>query len=272
MVRAHILISYSSILLPLILWRLSAAMPTAPAAGRGISIPLYKRQIQPDAANTSTSSGVAGPTAPADASVIDFESIQRHVTMVDAKYQQGLYNYRKNTGQIFVVPEPTMPSTWETLTSLNFTSNPDSSYAKPSTASSPASTPTSEAMMRPSSKSYTHGQRPSNNQRSFAARGQSRLRARRTGSAPLKDISNDLLWVGSAVIGSNGQTFEIDFDTYAHRICLWCAKPTPFFNRGSADFWVPSVQCKAKGCQSHNKYDAAASRSSQNLDGKTFSM
>ncbi|KIK64725.1 hypothetical protein GYMLUDRAFT_399781 [Collybiopsis luxurians FD-317 M1] len=67
-------------------------------------------------------------------------------------------------------------------------------------------------------------------------------------SEALTNVGSDELWFGSASIGSNNQSFKVDFDT------------------GSADFWVPSSQC-TDDCSSKSKYDPSASTSSQKQPG-----
>ncbi|KIK64729.1 hypothetical protein GYMLUDRAFT_240688 [Collybiopsis luxurians FD-317 M1] len=67
-------------------------------------------------------------------------------------------------------------------------------------------------------------------------------------SEALKNVGNDELWFGSASIGSNNQSFKVDFDT------------------GSANFWVPSSQC-TDDCSSKSKYDPSTSTSSQKQPG-----
>ena len=79
------------------------------------------------------------------------------------------------------------------------------------------------------------------------------LARRRQQAEPLTDEANDEYWAGSITIGSNKQTFLIDFDT------------------GSSDLWVPSTECTSKPCEGKHKYNAAASSSSVHKPG-TFSI
>lgn len=41
---------------------------------------------------------------------------------------------------------------------------------------------------------------------------------------------------------------------------------------GSADFWVPSVDCRSEQCSKHRKYDPDASNTSQLQSDQTFKM
>ncbi|KAI0693999.1 acid protease [Cerioporus squamosus] len=60
-------------------------------------------------------------------------------------------------------------------------------------------------------------------------------------SVSLTDQENDSYWSGNIAIGTPGKNFVIDFDT------------------GSADLWVPSVNCTSSTCSKKNKYSAASS-------------
>ncbi|KAI0693994.1 protease [Cerioporus squamosus] len=69
----------------------------------------------------------------------------------------------------------------------------------------------------------------------------------------LTDEANDEYWAGPIAIGSNKQSFLIDFDT------------------GSSDLWVPSVNCTSSTCNGKHKYDAAPSTTSVRKSG-TFQI
>ena len=69
-------------------------------------------------------------------------------------------------------------------------------------------------------------------------------------SEPLTDEANDEYWAGSITIGSNKQSFLIDFDT------------------GSSDLWVPSINCTSSVCNGKHKYNATASTTSVHKSGK----
>ncbi|KAG9095874.1 Type I transmembrane sorting receptor, partial [Ceratobasidium sp. 370] len=68
-------------------------------------------------------------------------------------------------------------------------------------------------------------------------------------SVPLVDELNDTQWDGMISIGTPPQEFLIDFDT------------------GSADLWVPSVNCTVENCSTHRRYDASASFTSVGRSG-----
>ncbi|KAI0355632.1 acid protease [Trametes cingulata] len=70
---------------------------------------------------------------------------------------------------------------------------------------------------------------------------------------PLSDEGGDQYWAGNIAIGTPGKNFFIDFDT------------------GSADLWVPSINCTSSYCSNKEKYDPAASSTDARKSG-TFSI
>ncbi|KAH9920045.1 acid protease [Fomitopsis serialis] len=70
---------------------------------------------------------------------------------------------------------------------------------------------------------------------------------------PTTDEEGDLEWAGTISIGTPAQNFLIDFDT------------------GSADLWVPSINCTQSACSSKHKYNSANSSTSAMRSG-TFSI
>ncbi|OSD06723.1 acid protease [Trametes coccinea BRFM310] len=69
----------------------------------------------------------------------------------------------------------------------------------------------------------------------------------------LTDEGGDQYWAGNIAIGTPGQTFLIDFDT------------------GSADLWVPSVNCTSSYCSKKHKYNPASSSTEARKSG-SFSI
>ncbi|KAL8292876.1 hypothetical protein RQP46_000570 [Phenoliferia psychrophenolica] len=74
-----------------------------------------------------------------------------------------------------------------------------------------------------------------------AAKAAASSAAARTGNLPLTDYMDGQLWTGTISIGTPPVPFVIDFDT------------------GSADLWIPSVNCTSAACQPHTKYDPSHS-------------
>ncbi|GAA5824372.1 hypothetical protein JCM11251_000393 [Rhodosporidiobolus azoricus] len=78
--------------------------------------------------------------------------------------------------------------------------------------------------------------------------------AAKTGGVSLTDHQDGTLWYGNVQIGTPAVTYKIDFDT------------------GSADLWVPSVQCTSAACNPHVKYDPSKSSTSANIADKKLSI
>lgn len=64
------------------------------------------------------------------------------------------------------------------------------------------------------------------------------------GAEPLKDMNEDVEWIGPISIGTPPHLFAIDFDT------------------GSADLWIPSSNCNASACARKDQYQASNSSTS----------
>ncbi|CEQ41966.1 SPOSA6832_03720, partial [Sporobolomyces salmonicolor] len=84
-------------------------------------------------------------------------------------------------------------------------------------------------------------------------------RAEKRGARGLTSFALDValadpVWAGSMSIGTPAKTFIIDFDT------------------GSADLWVPSVNCTSAACNPHTKYNPAGSSSAVSVPGKKLSI
>ncbi|EIW63511.1 acid protease [Trametes versicolor FP-101664 SS1] len=69
----------------------------------------------------------------------------------------------------------------------------------------------------------------------------------------LTDEGGDQYWAGNIQIGTPGKKFYIDFDT------------------GSADLWVPSVNCTSSYCSGKNKYDPSTTSTESRKSG-SFSI
>ncbi|GAA5913078.1 hypothetical protein JCM5296_001672 [Sporobolomyces johnsonii] len=78
--------------------------------------------------------------------------------------------------------------------------------------------------------------------------------AAKTGAVGLTAYDDMSLWAGSMSIGTPAKTFIIDFDT------------------GSADLWVPSVNCTSAACNPHTKYNPADSSTAVSVPGKKLSI
>lgn len=72
-----------------------------------------------------------------------------------------------------------------------------------------------------------------------------------TSCAPLTVLA---VWSGPVMIGTPGQPFTLDFDT------------------GSADTWIPSINCNTDACASHHKYDPSKSSTSDLVEGKNLAV
>lgn len=80
----------------------------------------------------------------------------------------------------------------------------------------------------------------------------SRRESKRATTIDLSPQSGAALWSGNITLAK--QNFRIDFDT------------------GSADLWVPSINCTTTACQSKVRYNDKASSTSKYVPGKTFSI
>lgn len=63
-----------------------------------------------------------------------------------------------------------------------------------------------------------------------------------------------VVWTGSIQIGNPPKAFKIDFDT------------------GSADLWIPSINCTSAACVPHTKYDPSASSTSISVPNNKLSI
>ena len=209
----------------------------------GFAVPLVKRY------------SLYGRDGIADRPVADISAIERHVASVDAKYRQGMLNWQTNTGELDLWPvanasesaNPTValgasPSTRAGLLDYLLAAQPSPSAhtGKVFDASVhpkifhtadvhdkipiPASSPTSRSPNQ-------------SNIRKRAQQAKKKLKTRQ--SAPLMDVSNDLLWVGMVAIGSSGQSFVVDMDTQV--LVSLCSLMT------SADFHLMQGFCRLLG-------------------------
>ncbi|KAF9206633.1 hypothetical protein BGZ49_002089 [Haplosporangium sp. Z 27] len=79
------------------------------------------------------------------------------------------------------------------------------------------------------------------------------LKAVKSGSVPLTDVSNDSEYYGVVSVGTPGQAIRLDFDT------------------GSSDIWFPSSSCKTKACLNHRRFNASKSKTFKK-DGRSWTM
>lgn len=191
------------------------ARPRPPLVG--IAIPLAKRY---------SLYGRAGIT---DLPVADIPGIERHVDSINAKYQQGMHNWQVNTGELDLWPVPNATDTaspeatpqnglldyllaaqpnalsnhTHSVKIFNASATPKIFHTADIHNTIPIETAASAAEAAPTAMN-DFGRRSGK-----PATQKHRVRQ----SEPLKDVSNDLLWVGEVKIGSNGQTFVVDMDT-----------------------------------------------------------
>lgn len=185
-----------------------------PASSR-MAVPLVKR---------FTLHGRDGIT---DRSVADLPAIKRHVDSVHAKYQQGMHNWQMNTGELDLWPAAGSTG------STGLEGKPDRALldyllvAKSSAQSRTDFTRVFNASATPKifHTANIHDKGPilptasviaafestSTTDRSRSIPTARQHKARQ--SAPLTDVSNDLLWVAQVQIGSNDQVFTVDMDT-----------------------------------------------------------
>ena len=235
----------------------------------GLKIPLFKRT------SLYTQSGVA-----------NMPIITRHLKQIDAKYKQGMVNLRVNTGDLDLWPESnsTSPNANASevdvdATNESFASFTDQINRLGTSVSVPRNMsylstvrPSRRSPFNPSAVEKTAPvqiRKPSK----VISRGQKSFRRHRTRQQDaLIDEQNGLLWAGIVSIGSNDQSFLVDMDTYVtiRKIRLYCTDILQ--NRGSADFWVPSIDCASSQCSPHKTYDYTSSSTSEEVDGKTFKM
>lgn len=70
----------------------------------------------------------------------------------------------------------------------------------------------------------------------------------------MSDSSTSAVWHGTLAIGTPPVNYIIDFDT------------------GSADLWIPSVDCNAAACNTHTKYNPSSSSTSTSVPGSSLSI
>ena len=85
----------------------------------------------------------------------------------------------------------------------------------------------------------------------------------------LTDQGGDSYWSGPMSIGTPAKNFVIDFDSECYSPTSPARIRVDGLHRtaGSADLWVPSVNCTSSTCSSKNKYNSSASSTSKSKSG-----
>ena len=76
----------------------------------------------------------------------------------------------------------------------------------------------------------------------------------RTDLVQVEDVEHNTLYIAEVSIGTPPQTVKLNFDT------------------GSADLWVPSVNCTVAACAPHAKYNPAMSTTATQQVGSTLNL
>ncbi|GAA5976063.1 hypothetical protein JCM11641_003272 [Rhodosporidiobolus odoratus] len=228
---------------------------------------------------------------------VDLNKAHAHLARARAKYVRGLENFQRNTGNaLFLSPELVDPSllpfepsietagediarraAWGTGEESSLEWEGEVSFAP---SSSSASTPIARrsSVADAADKLFDAATKrkgvPPANKRALEKRvvknpkvvwnpkahsssstaTSSAAGAAKTGGVGLTDCDDGTLWYGTISIGTPAVDYVIDFDT------------------GSADLWIPSVNCTSAACNTHAKYDPSSSSTSASILNKKLSI
>lgn len=182
--------------------RPSVAARAANAADpAGVVIPLFKRASALDMQSSNA--------------VVNLTIIEQHIAQVEAKYQQGLSNWQANTGSLSLFAKSSHTYDYD------YERNDPMDADKPSASTEEFATPEPQLSQAAPTASPVFNSsivklpdvRKFHYLPSTAMLTKHRQVFKARQSEPLINERNDQLWVGYISIGTNQQTFLIDFDT-----------------------------------------------------------
>ncbi|GAA5867154.1 hypothetical protein JCM8547_006256 [Rhodosporidiobolus lusitaniae] len=210
---------------------------------------------------------------------VDLGRAHAHLARAHAKYVRGLENFERNTGTkaAFLSPDLVDPSLFPPASATDsdltardaaWGSGDETSldWAGDSVAerrSAKVFDPTSKnkgvpkqvpANKRALEKRVVKNPKVVWNPKAHVSSTTTAAAAAKTGGVGLTDYQDGTLWYGTIAVGTPPVNYLIDFDT------------------GSADLWIPSVNCTAAACSTHTKYDPEVSSTSKSVPGKKLSI